>query len=103
MDTELFFPEGTPTREARRACASCPVVSQCLEYALDWGVIGIWGGTTMRERRKILRDRNEGLLLPGPGQPADPVLLLRGPDDIHGRGGDEGMPGLRGDGTALAG
>ena len=52
-DPELFFPEhGTKTANARRICRRCPVVNQCLEYALaDLSIVGIWGGTSEKERR----------------------------------------------------
>ena len=39
-------------------CRSCPVLKQCLEYALRHpgsAEYGIWGGTTVAQRRRILR------------------------------------------------
>ena len=39
-------------------CRSCPVLKQCLEYALrhpESARSGIWGGTTATQRRRILR------------------------------------------------
>jgi len=39
-------------------CRSCPVLKQCLEYALrhpESAEYGIWGGTTVPQRRRILR------------------------------------------------
>lgn len=63
-DVELFFPpEGSspvwPTREAKKICETCPVVAQCLEYALEQRIDhGVWGGLTPRERR----DRRSQLL-----------------------------------------
>ena len=39
-------------------CRSCPVLKQCLEYALrhpEYTEYGIWGGTTPPQRRRILR------------------------------------------------
>lgn len=44
-------------RRARVLCMMCPVISECLEYALDNDCCGIWGGTTEKERRKITRER----------------------------------------------
>jgi len=41
--------------DAKRVCISCPARLQCLEYALKNGEMGIWGGTTENERRKIRR------------------------------------------------
>lgn len=34
-------------------CRTCPVRAECLEYALDIGAVGIWGGTTTEQRRQI--------------------------------------------------
>lgn len=57
-DAELFFP-GTREQERRAlaVCATCPVADDCLAYALDSRErFGVWGGTTERERRLLLRD-----------------------------------------------
>ena len=66
---ELFFPLGNyrdakqkeQARRAKRICRDCPVVSECLEYALSNNLNetddGIWGGMTPRERRN-LKDQN---------------------------------------------
>ncbi|MFI6934880.1 WhiB family transcriptional regulator [Streptomyces sp. NPDC050287] len=61
-DPELFFPVGTTgpaLREiaaAKRVCARCPVMSPCLEFALDNGqTSGVWGGTCEEERDALLR------------------------------------------------
>lgn len=59
-DPDGFYPEkGGSTREAKKVCGTCPVLSQCLTYALDHQErFGIWGGKSERERRKILRERS---------------------------------------------
>ena len=56
-DANLFFPErGESSREAKRVCAVCPVISECLAWALDTHEnTGVWGGTTPRERRAVRR------------------------------------------------
>jgi WhiB family redox-sensing transcriptional regulator len=61
-DPELFFPVGTtgPARRdvaaAKRVCARCPVVSQCLSFALGNGqTAGVWGGMGEEERVALLR------------------------------------------------
>lgn len=56
-DPESFFPEqGVGAREAKRVCASCPVRSECLEYALQNDErFGIWGGFSESERRRLRR------------------------------------------------
>lgn len=61
-DPELFFPIGNsgPTlaqiHAAKAVCRRCPVVQQCLDWAVEVGhVEGIWGGTTESERRAMRR------------------------------------------------
>jgi WhiB family transcriptional regulator, redox-sensing transcriptional regulator len=56
-DLELFFPvrgvSKATMERARALCSSCPVRSECLDYArgID-GTAGLWGGTTEPERRR---------------------------------------------------
>lgn len=54
-----FFPsDGVGVDQARRICATCPVREPCLEYALVHRIDhGVWGGTSERERRRILKSR----------------------------------------------
>lgn len=61
-DPDLFFPIGNtgPTLEqideAKAVCGRCPVVEQCLDWALRAGQVeGIWGGMTEGERRALRR------------------------------------------------
>lgn len=61
-DPELFFPvgcTGPAVREeeaAKRVCARCPVISECLAWALRTGqTSGVWGGTGERERARLRR------------------------------------------------
>ena len=55
-DPELFFPEkGGNTRPAKDVCRRCPVVDACLQYALDVPVDGIWGGTSVNDRKELAR------------------------------------------------
>lgn len=52
-DPALFFPErGAPTEPAKAVCRGCPVAQECLGYGLMENV-GIWGGTSERQRRAI--------------------------------------------------
>jgi len=55
----VFFPsDGAGVDLARRLCETCPVKEPCLEYALRNRIDhGVWGGTSERERRRILRQR----------------------------------------------
>ena len=56
---EIFFPSPGDTealKAAKALCADCPVVQDCLEYALNNNErYGIWGGKSTRERLLILR------------------------------------------------
>ncbi|MFD5573428.1 WhiB family transcriptional regulator [Streptomyces cadmiisoli] len=58
----MFFPVGTTgpalrdIAAAKRVCAGCPVVTECLHYALRGGqTSGVWGGTDEHERAGLLR------------------------------------------------
>ena len=66
MDPAVFFPsDGIGVQAAQRICVECPVKSECLEYALaDRVDHGVWGGTSERERRRILRYRRMSRLQP---------------------------------------
>ena len=62
VDPELFFPIGSgPLAEAQIArakavCRACPVIAECLRWALDTGQTeGVWGGTDVAERRAMTR------------------------------------------------
>ena len=56
--TEFFPSDGIGVEVAQRVCATCPVQSECLEYALEHRIEhGVWGGASERERRRILRRR----------------------------------------------
>ncbi|MEJ2853285.1 MULTISPECIES: WhiB family transcriptional regulator [unclassified Saccharothrix] len=63
-DPELFFPVGTSgpalsqVAEAKSICRLCPVISDCLAWALESGQeAGVWGGLSEDERR-ALKSRN---------------------------------------------
>ena len=58
----LFFPvapaSGPGARQveaAKAVCGTCAVRERCLAYALETKPEGIWGGTTMEERRTARR------------------------------------------------
>jgi len=63
-DPDLHFPDsgdGASAREAKRQCAVCPVIGECLEYALRTSPqYGIWGGRNVREL-KAIRDGREAV------------------------------------------
>lgn len=57
---DTFYPLPTDIHTqaaAKRICATCPVQTYCLKYALEHDEPhGIWGGLTPRERRNLQRD-----------------------------------------------
>jgi len=70
VDPELFFPQEVEVSKtkvvsvyrdvaaAKEICYSCPLMASCLEYALRGQEIGIWGGTTERQRDKLRKLKN---------------------------------------------
>jgi WhiB family redox-sensing transcriptional regulator len=67
--TDLFYPEQFESaKQAKAVCAECPIVKQCLEYALDLGDMeGIWGGKSPKERAKLRV-----------GRPKPPSVIVHG-------------------------
>jgi WhiB family redox-sensing transcriptional regulator len=62
-DPDLFYPppdneEGAAA--AKAICAICPVREPCLEHAITAREkLGVWGGLTERERRRLVRQRRK--------------------------------------------
>lgn len=60
-DPEIFFPEighaSGATKVAIQICRQCKFQTPCLEYSLDFPQSGIWGGTTVMQRRKLKAKR----------------------------------------------
>ena len=58
-----FFPsDGVGVEVAKRICETCPSKEPCLEYALAHRIDhGVWGGTSERQRRRILKKRKSGV------------------------------------------
>lgn len=56
-DPNLFFPEDRKgANEAIAICGTCPVRTECLEYAIETDIrYGVWGGLTSKERRRLIR------------------------------------------------
>ena len=60
-EVDLFFAETTDSdygkrnHQAKKVCAECPYVAECLEWALKNNEIGVWGGTTERDRKALKR------------------------------------------------
>jgi len=62
VDPELFFPVGNTgpaldqIDKAKQVCAQCPVVENCLQYAIESNQdSGVWGGLSEDERRALKR------------------------------------------------
>lgn len=55
VDPDGFFPDKgrSVTKEAKAACAACPVAAECLQYALDTDQLGYWGGVTETKRQHM--------------------------------------------------
>lgn len=57
----LFFPtsdgiDDANVDKAKSVCAVCPVIENCLGYALETNQrAGIWGGTSEQERKSLRR------------------------------------------------
>lgn len=60
-DPETFFPDkGGSTRAAKRTCTACPERTACLDYAIATQQrFGVWGGLSERDRRVLVRRRQE--------------------------------------------
>ncbi|AXH95810.1 WhiB family transcriptional regulator [Ornithinimicrobium avium] len=61
-DPELFFPIGNTgpalqqIEDAKAICRTCPVIDECLRFALENGQdAGVWGGLSEDERRALKR------------------------------------------------
>ena len=63
----FFMKAMKQANEAKAICMECPVVTECLEYAIRTNQdSGIWGGTTEDERKSIRRQyRKTGLVITG--------------------------------------
>lgn len=59
LDAAIFYPDDDDDAEqAKFVCHGCAVRVACLEYALlKREKAGVWGGSTERERRRIIRQR----------------------------------------------
>jgi WhiB family transcriptional regulator, redox-sensing transcriptional regulator len=61
-EPDLFFPIGNSgpalgqLAEAKSVCRACPVVGECLAWAMETGQgSGVWGGMSEDERRELRR------------------------------------------------
>jgi len=65
LDTELFFPEVGQNIPPiiKRICKNCPVFDECFSYAVTHTVLGIWAGTTYKQRQMV-RSLNNIVAIP---------------------------------------
>lgn len=58
-DQRIFFSEQHQIiQEAIQVCSGCKVKKECLDYAIANHEHGVWGGTTERQRRLMIRRIN---------------------------------------------
>ena len=59
LNAGLFYPDNDEEAElAKSVCEGCVVQPVCLDVALTKREkVGVWGGATERERRRMLRQR----------------------------------------------
>jgi WhiB family redox-sensing transcriptional regulator len=60
---QIGVPEQKAYREARKICADCPVIRECLDYAMEVETdqarrYGMFGGTTPRDRERLQSERD---------------------------------------------
>lgn len=62
-DTDIFYPEEyteESVAKAKSICGDCWLNTKCLSYAVaNRENEGVWGGTTPRERRLMLRRKKK--------------------------------------------
>lgn len=97
-DPNLFFPgrgDWMAIRVAKQICAGCDVRAECLEEAIiNNEREGIFGGTTVLQRRKIRRLRTDLPRSPRAFRPRPPCGTIGG-YRAHLRRGEETCPACR--------
>jgi WhiB family transcriptional regulator, redox-sensing transcriptional regulator len=61
-DPATFYPDDDddPAEVAKAICGACIVRPACLEHAIVLRErLGVWGGTTAKERRRMIRRRRK--------------------------------------------
>ena len=74
MHPGAFFPsDWIGVQSAQQICLECTVSEQCLRYALANRITdGVWGGTSERQRSRLLRGRGPRMTIPDRVS-ADPI------------------------------
>jgi len=76
-DPDIFFPEyrdpgaNAIVREAKQVCEACPYKRVCLTWAVENDEIGIWGGTTERQRTILRKSRAKVKARSHPSEPTN--------------------------------
>lgn len=61
-DPEAFFADGVRPSKARVLCSGCTYLEPCRVYAMERPeLLGVWGGTTARERQTLRRRPGGGV------------------------------------------
>lgn len=59
-DIDFFSEESVNIRKSLSVCKKCVVAVECLRHAIDENEnYGIWGCSTQRERRKIIKTKTK--------------------------------------------
>ena len=59
-DPDELFVRGKAQNKAVVICRHCPVIAECLAYALGNQMeFGVWGGMTERQRQALLKQQPE--------------------------------------------
>ncbi len=67
-DDDIFFVDETDrnnrkaVQKAKAICSTCPIRLKCLQIALENDELGIWGGTTETDRRRLRRAMNRKVI-----------------------------------------
>jgi WhiB family redox-sensing transcriptional regulator len=56
-EVDFFTDIRTAIARAKAICCRCAVRGDCLEFAVRHDEVGVWGGTTRRERRRLVGAR----------------------------------------------
>lgn len=73
-----FYPtRGEQIITARAICARCPVRPECLAWALAHEIIGVWGGTSARQRHALRRQTGIEVTTPTLSEIDHAVMLRR--------------------------
>ena len=56
-DPEIYVSDNLGDQNyAKHVCLNCPVVAQCLRYAMENpSLVGVWGGTSSKDRMRMRR------------------------------------------------